>query len=319
MRYFFSGKNKVELKPDEDSAEKTRRRMAVDSTEVTLAWKDAEEVDGVAWFRGVALSKEMVQDYGDVKVLKSADELSAAAPFVNYRPVTKDHPVEGIVTKRAEICGHMENCKMSESVLFGDIGITCAALKDEIQLGMRRDVSIGFHADWDLTPGVLGDVEYGAVQRNILIDHVAVVEHGKCSVSDGCGITMEFFDVKADGTVTGSLTTGVGGGLSGDALNLKWIVEYAVERLMDRYVEGKVLEGALAPLFAGVSEAIVGLKKDAAEIGKARESEVLELRKLVEDLAISISPRFSVSTDHPDGRSAVTLAYQKAFEKWNSV
>ena len=320
MRYLFSGKQKVELKPAGDSDCGNLRRMAIDSFDVSLDWKDVEEVDGVAWFRDVSLSKEMVQDYGDVKVLKCADELGAAVPFLNLRPVTKDHPAEGIVTCRDEICGHVENSKMSDGELVGDLAITCDTLKEEIKSGARRDVSIGFHADWDLTPGVLGDVAYDAIQRNILIDHVAVVERGKCSVSDGCGITMEVLSVDAEGTVSGTLTTGADSEVSQDALNLKWIVEYAVERLMDRYVEGKVLEGALTPLFAQaneviagvVGEAITGLQEDTVKREKARDGEALALKKMVEDLAVSVSPHFAVGDDRSEGRSAVNEAYAKA-------
>ena len=320
MRYLFSGKKEVELKLDGDSKEKTRR-MAVDTIEVMLDWKDVKEEDGVAWFRGVALSKEMVQDYGDVKVLKCADELSASVPFLSFRPVTTDHPEDGIVTRSDQICGHVENGEMTDGELVADLAITCDALKEEIKAGTRRDVSIGFHADWDETPGKLGDVDYDVVQRNILIDHVALVKAGKCSVTDGCGITMEVLSVDAEGTVSGVVNTGEDAKTSGDAVNLKWIAEYAVERLMDRYVEGKVLEGALMPLFtqaneaisAVIGEAITGLQADAVNRGKEQESELLALKDQMTDLAASVVPHFAMADTRTEGRKAVSEAYGKAF------
>lgn len=345
MRYLFSGKKEIELEPEVPASDEMRRRLAVDSIEVSLDWKDVEEVDGVAWFRGVVLSKEMVQDYGDLKVLKCTDELSAAVPFMDFRPVTDGHPAEQIVTKRDQICGRLENSKMLDCNLVADLAITCDPLKEAIKSDARREVSIGFHADWDPTPGKLGDEEYDAVQRNILIDHVAVVEKGRCSLSDGCGITMEVLEVAADGTVSGVLTAEQPI-VSSDAVNLKWIAEYVVDRLMQRYVEGRVLEGALAPLFAvaneavtmAVQEAVTGfeatakdalkaphattdaklevLQSDAKTANEAVTTQLDALKETLENLVEIVGPGLAVDEggkERKEGREKVNRAYRDAF------
>jgi len=51
-------------------------------------------------------------------------------------------------------------------------------------------LSIGFHFSPDYTSGLFNDSKYDAIQRDILIDHVAVVKSGRCSLIQGCGIPL---------------------------------------------------------------------------------------------------------------------------------
>ena len=62
-------------------------------------------------------------------------------------------------------------------------------LLEAMGAGEILEVSTGYFADDDLTPGQWNGVPYGTIHRNIRPDHLALLpdEEGACSVADGCG------------------------------------------------------------------------------------------------------------------------------------
>ncbi|MGB1276011.1 MAG: DUF2213 domain-containing protein, partial [Nannocystaceae bacterium] len=67
--------------------------------------------------------------------------------------------------------------------------MTDKATIEAIESG-KRQVSNGYMADYDMTPGVTPDgQEYDAVQRNIRGNHIAIVDRARCgpvcAVADG--------------------------------------------------------------------------------------------------------------------------------------
>lgn len=53
------------------------------------------------------------------------------------------------------------------------------SLIDTLGKGDKREVSIGFECEIDETPGVFDGEEYDVIQRNIKINHIAHVDHGR--------------------------------------------------------------------------------------------------------------------------------------------
>ena len=168
-----------------------------DSVKVALN-TDSAIVDGdTVTFKDIIVAKPMVQIYqiGDekVRILKCPTELDKAQKFMDHRYVCDDHPLERRVVQPDQILGYLHDSKVTdEKELSTDITITDAALKTKIDNG-KKDVSIGFDCALDWKAGTFTDAEgadhaYDAVQRNILIDHLAIVDEGRCSLSDGCGI-----------------------------------------------------------------------------------------------------------------------------------
>jgi hypothetical protein len=54
----------------------------------------------------------------------------------------------------------------------------------------RRDLSVGFYYEDDRTSGTWNGQPYDYVQRNFVFDHVASVDHGRCSFP-ACGIGVD--------------------------------------------------------------------------------------------------------------------------------
>jgi hypothetical protein len=166
--------------------------MSMDSQPLQLDLDSLGETDGVLAVP-VTVAKEMVYDYDGLKVLKPFDELRAAAVFANGIPVTREHPPAGIVTDRREVLGFLHDPVAEDGVLKGILEIADRDLIADVKAKKFSEVSAGFFCALDRGPGELNGEQYDAVQRNIFLNHIAVVEHGRCSLAQGCGINLDTY------------------------------------------------------------------------------------------------------------------------------
>lgn len=147
--------------------------------------------DGVLTADCVATAA-MVQDYDGMKVLKCPDELKLAVDFARQIPICHKHPEDGIVTEQDQVKGWTSPVAYDaerERVACG-VEIVDAELVKAIEDG-KTDVSIGFFCDLDKTPGEFKGEKYDAVQRNIVLNHLAAgVEKGRCP-GGTCGIGQD--------------------------------------------------------------------------------------------------------------------------------
>lgn len=124
---------------------------------------------------------------GIVKVEREEDEVFAPSTVASFagKPVVDEHPevngervdvtpqnwrdfARGVVLDPRRGTGAMDDC------LIGDLLITDLVLIDLIRTGAKREVSCGYDADYvALEPG------HGR-QRNIIGNHVALVDQGRC-------------------------------------------------------------------------------------------------------------------------------------------
>jgi hypothetical protein len=140
----------------------------------------------------IVLAKEMIYHYDDYDAFRPRDELEAIAPYVKGVPVTRGHPPEMIVTDREEVMGWAVDAEFEDDELRAILEISDKSLIEDIQAGKLRGVSPGHFSRLDKSSG--GNYEgthYNATQRDMFIDHIAIVEEGRCSVTDGCGIVMD--------------------------------------------------------------------------------------------------------------------------------
>ena len=113
-------------------------------------------------------------------------------------PLTNGHPPEGRVTAdnvaRAQV-GMVANPKREGDKLRAMIVITAPDAIADVQAG-RRQLSMGYSVDVDPTPGVTPRGErYDAVQRNVIANHVAIVDRGRAGPD--CAIRIDGEDVIA--------------------------------------------------------------------------------------------------------------------------
>lgn len=306
----------------------------IDSHSFKLDKDKAKIVDGILEVP-VIVAREMVYDYGSTKALKPRDELEKAAQFADGIAITRSHPEAGIVTDQAEILGTFRNPEMVDEELSGVLRITNKSLIGDVLDGTLKEVSGGFFCNLDRTAS--GDYEgthYDATQKNILLNHVAIVDRGRCSLEDGCGIQMD-----SPPELRGKLDTAIGMAQR----------EYQSE-LKDLLVEIKDMLGTTKKLDAAedsdlntkLSETLLTLKTDneklkadldaitvkerdaiIGELLKAQDTKgeadllklsIPELRKELDMVNQITATRLSID-NRSGGTKAIDEAYDKVGEK----
>ena len=168
-----------------------RDSLVLDFVQDTVVVEDGKlTADAVA-------AASMVQDYSGVMILKCPDELKLAVDHAKRLPITDRHPTEGIVKNQAEIKGWTSELTWNDDKkrIECSVEITDGVLIKKIPDG-STDVSIGFFCDLDTTPGSFKDaegkdVEFDAVQRNMVLNHLAAgVPQGRCPAGM-CGINQD--------------------------------------------------------------------------------------------------------------------------------
>lgn len=138
------------------------------------------------------LSKEMIYHYEDCDALRSLDELKAIAPFIKGTPITRGHPAAKIVTDRSEVLGWAVSGTIEDDELRVVLAIADKGLIEDIKSKKLTDVSAGQFSAMDNTlSGEFNGKHYDATQRDIFVDHIAIVPTGRCSTSDGCGLKLD--------------------------------------------------------------------------------------------------------------------------------
>lgn len=103
-------------------------------------------------------------------------------------PVTDGHPpfsngTKGLITPNnytQYVKGALGDAiTVADGMLVGEETIYDAALIEDLKAGKKVEVSIGFTMERDTTPGEYNGQRYDAAQRNIRINHLAHVEHGR--------------------------------------------------------------------------------------------------------------------------------------------
>lgn len=108
----------------------------------------------------------------------SADSMRSFAG----KPVTDEHPPEAVTAKNAKRLS--VGTIQGEATQDGDnviapIIIHDGGTVDKIIKGGKRELSLGYKVDLEETPGVWNGQEYDAIQRNIRINHLAIVPRGR--------------------------------------------------------------------------------------------------------------------------------------------
>jgi len=177
--------------------------LSTDSISLTLddATFKFDDATGNMLIPDVTIVKEIVQDYHDgdkiIKVFKSADEIKAAADLMDGVWICADHPKDEngsvrLVAGKEDIGGKVLTPRFvadeNGNRIVCDLEITCPKIIADVKSSKTREVSIGFQSKNIEGKGKFGDDEYTLKQTGIFIDHVAIVENGRCSLNDGCGI-----------------------------------------------------------------------------------------------------------------------------------
>lgn len=144
-----------------------------------------------------------------VRVYRSPEEVFSPASMASFenKPVTDDHPDESVSAKNWKdlAVGFGRNIRREGDYLMADLIVTARSAIDKVA-GGKVELSNGYQADYDFTPGVTSDgQQYDAQQRNIRGNHIAIVDAARCGpacrVSDTTpqGVTTMAVKVTIDG------------------------------------------------------------------------------------------------------------------------
>lgn len=116
-----------------------------------------------------------------VRITRGLDELFKPETLTSFngKPVVNEHPDEDVTPKNWKkfCCGILLNVRKgdgdNEGLMVGDLLITEPEAISDVQAG-KREVSLGYDADYEeVSPGE-------GRQTNIIGNHVALVERGRC-------------------------------------------------------------------------------------------------------------------------------------------
>lgn len=141
--------------------------------------------------------------YSDGRIVKEAklpEELFSQSTIesANGAVITDQHPEiktdsdNGLVNNsnyHALSKGNVYNVKRDSEFLAGMEKIYDASLRQKIESGEQVQVSIGFTADIDWTPGEYNGERYDCIQKNIRINHVAHVDQGRAG--EACRVLLD--------------------------------------------------------------------------------------------------------------------------------
>lgn len=120
---------------------------------------------------GLSMQAKLPED------ILSAETIASA----NGKAVTNDHPPVQVNSKNIKNYGvgmTMDGANIADNMLSVPMVITDPKAIRDIQAG-KHELSIGFSADIVAQDGVFDGIKYDHVQRNIRINHVAIVDKGR--------------------------------------------------------------------------------------------------------------------------------------------
>lgn len=167
----------------------------IDADDVPPRYEGIFETDAFYQFSDVTVAKPIKQQYSydetDVTLLKPSSELQKSMWSLDGRPWTLDHPETGSVRSYEQIHGvwtdpewDSDNEDLNATLLFPTEDAEAKAYLEE-----SGDVSVGFLNKLDMDVDS-ADAEQGidGYQRDLMYDHVASVQRGRCPSSAGCGV-----------------------------------------------------------------------------------------------------------------------------------
>lgn len=173
--------------------------------------KDYKETpEGYLTFTDVPITRAGVFPYrrndGAVSYeAKLPDEILSAhtVSTAQSKAVTDDHP-SGLVTldnhkDLARGLSHTD-ARVDGDKLLVSFTVTDSALIDKIKNG-KREVSIGFLSDIKQESGVYDGVTYDSVQRNIEINHIAIVDKGRAGSEIGIRADSAAWQIEEGGQI----------------------------------------------------------------------------------------------------------------------
>lgn len=148
---------------------------------------------GVFDYLGSSISEEC-EPNKVYKVLRPGDTLLASVPTWDNppKPFINDHEMLGEGFSKVDdrpVQGVISNPQYEDGVLYADITVYSEGLKDAIENG-KKELSLGYFCKFEKQPGTYEGENYDYIQTNMVGNHIALVDAGRC------GSDVKVFDRK---------------------------------------------------------------------------------------------------------------------------
>lgn len=160
---------------------------------------------GVFPYLGRTISPELEPDKV-YNVLRPIEELSKPETLKSLEaiPFVIDHTMLGEGFTPPEDKGiegtTLNNVKVNGDIITNDLTAYTDRCKKAIENG-KRDLSLGYRCKYELVNGTYNGQPYDAIQRDIIFNHVALVDEGRmgkeCSIQDN-SITYDNLDINKE-------------------------------------------------------------------------------------------------------------------------
>ena len=218
-----------------------------------------------------------------VNVYRPADEVFHADSLSSYdlKDATDDHPPEMV---NAENFKSVTVGVVTGAVRDGDFVLATLVIKDaaaikKIESG-KVQLSAGYSAEYIAEPGVTLDGEkYDFIQRNIRINHVALVDRARA------GAQARIFDNKQEGVMP-QVTLDNGRAIEVQDHNAAAMIQDALTRATDRAKKAEDGAQALQARVDAQAEEISGLKSKTSDAAlKAQVAEIANAGRIARLIA----------------------------------
>lgn len=140
---------------------------------------------GVFPYLGRQISEDLEPDK-IYQVLRPEEELNSQETLNSFKlvPIVDDHTMLGtkpgmIPAEEKGVHGVIgDDVYYKDGIIYGDLKIFSESLKEEIENG-KKELSMGYFCDYELKNGEYDGQPYQAIQRNLRINHVALVDEGR--------------------------------------------------------------------------------------------------------------------------------------------
>ncbi|SDR31192.1 hypothetical protein SAMN05519103_01920 [Rhizobiales bacterium GAS113] len=115
------------------------------------------------------------------RMLRDPIELAKAAPTFENLPVLSKHVALRADTHQADavVGATGSNAEFEAPYLFNSLVIWSQDAIDIVETGLQRELSCGYRYRADMTPGMVNGERFEGVMRDIVGNHVALVERGR--------------------------------------------------------------------------------------------------------------------------------------------
>lgn len=140
---------------------------------------------GVFPYLGKQISADLEPDK-IYQVLRPEEELNSQETLDSFKlvPIVDDHTMLGtkpgmMPAEEKGVHGVIgDDVYYKDGIIYGDLKIFSESLKEEIENG-KKELSMGYFCDYELSDGEFNGEPYQAIQRNLRINHVALVDEGR--------------------------------------------------------------------------------------------------------------------------------------------